>query len=188
MNETVLTLADSIADLEGTARPVRTETKPDNYASAQESIGVLREATADELWIEAQLDRLNPDRFEMGYAGDTDALVTLALELRAERDALQTDRNRLDDSPDPDGAYISRCDIESKKYDKDSFLAGYDQGSFDEQMRQGPPTEKPASEPLTDDKCREIYNDAMNLPDRTTLSVMRFIEREIKAHGIGGEV
>jgi hypothetical protein len=182
MNEAVLTLPDSIADLEGTARPVRTETHPDPYASAQESIGVLIEATADEVWIEAQLDRLNPDRFEMGYAGDTDALVTLALELRAERDALQADRNRLDDSPDPDGAYISRCGIESKQYDKDSFLAGYDQGSFDEQMRQGLPTEKPASEPLTDDEIYAMYSEPSS--DAEMIAFARAIE---KAHGIGGE-
>jgi hypothetical protein len=50
------------------------------------------------------------------------------------------------------------------------------------------PPAQPASEPLTDDQCRKIYNAAMKLPDRTTLSVMRFIEREIKAHRIGGEV
>lgn len=39
-------------------------------------------------------------------------------------------------SPDPHGAYHSRCAIDHKTYDKYSFVVGYDQGSFDESMRQ----------------------------------------------------
>lgn len=50
------------------------------------------------------------------------------------------------------------------------------------------PPVQPASAPLTDDECREIYTSAMALPDRSQLSVMRFIERKIQAHGIGGSV
>lgn len=39
-------------------------------------------------------------------------------------------------SPDPHGAYISRCGIDNVPYDENSFKAGYDQGSYDEAMRQ----------------------------------------------------
>ena len=37
----------------------------------------------------------------------------------------------------------------------------------------------PPAKPLTDDRRREIYNAAMTLPDRSVLSVMRYIEKEI---------
>ena len=37
----------------------------------------------------------------------------------------------------------------------------------------------PQAKPLSDDRRRDIYNAAMALPDRSTLSVMRYIEKEI---------
>ena len=38
----------------------------------------------------------------------------------------------------------------------------------------------PVREPLTDDQCRDIYNAAMELPNRSAVSVMRYIEAAIK--------
>jgi hypothetical protein len=39
---------------------------------------------------------------------------------------------------------------------------------------------QPAREPLSDDQCRDIYNAAMELPNRSAVSVMRYIESKIK--------
>jgi hypothetical protein len=52
------------------------------YASAEETASVMRQATPDETWLHAQLDRIDPHRHEMGSAGDTPALVKLVFELR----------------------------------------------------------------------------------------------------------
>ena len=38
----------------------------------------------------------------------------------------------------------------------------------------------PVREPLSDDQCRDIYNSAMELPNRSAVSVMRYIESKIK--------
>ena len=59
-------------------------TQDDHYAIAQETASVIRPITADEAWLHAQLDRLDPHRLEAGGAGDTPALIKLVFELRAE--------------------------------------------------------------------------------------------------------
>jgi len=43
---------------------------------------VVRKATPDEQWLEAQLDRISPDRHEIGSVGECEALAKLAIELR----------------------------------------------------------------------------------------------------------
>ena len=49
-------------------------------------------------------------------------------------------------SPDDAAAvYASRCALEGRVYDADAFAAGYEQGSFDESMRQGPPVDVAAA-------------------------------------------
>jgi hypothetical protein len=60
-----------------------------NYASNEESAAVIRRATPNESWLEDQLDRINPERREMGSAGDMPALTTLVFELRRENQRLQ---------------------------------------------------------------------------------------------------
>lgn len=63
--------------------------KPNPYATVEETASVIRPATPDESWLYEQLDRINPHRLEMGSAGDTPALVKLALELRAAKMRLE---------------------------------------------------------------------------------------------------
>lgn len=63
---------------------INTTTKDNPYASAQDTASVIRPATADEAWLHAQLDRLDPHRLEAGGAGDTPALIELVFELRAQ--------------------------------------------------------------------------------------------------------
>lgn len=53
-----------------------------SYATAEETTSVMRKATADEMWLYEQLDRIDPYRHEMGSGGDTPALVKLVFELR----------------------------------------------------------------------------------------------------------
>lgn len=53
-----------------------------HYASAEETASVIRQATPDELWLNAQLDRIAPNRFDADV-GESDALVKLVLELKA---------------------------------------------------------------------------------------------------------
>ena len=47
-------------------------------------------------------------------------------------------------------------------------------------LRSGKRVDTPVRESLTDDRCRDIYNAAMELPNRSAVSVMRFIEAAIK--------
>ena len=61
-----------------------TTTQDNHYASAHDTASVIRTATADEAWLHAQLDRLDPHRLEAGGAGDTPALIKLVFELRAD--------------------------------------------------------------------------------------------------------
>jgi hypothetical protein len=58
------------------------------YATPEETAAVMRQATPNELWLQANLDRIDPHRHEMGSAGDTPALVKLVFDLKAQRDAL----------------------------------------------------------------------------------------------------
>ena len=55
----------------------------DQYATAAETASVMsRPATADEKWLESQLDHIDPHRHEMGAAGNVLAMEKLVLELR----------------------------------------------------------------------------------------------------------
>lgn len=54
------------------------------YTTAEETASVMRQATPDELWLHEQLDRIAPDRFEMGSASANDALVELVFELKGQ--------------------------------------------------------------------------------------------------------
>lgn len=51
------------------------------YATAEETASVMRQATPDELWLEAQLERIAPNRFDADV-GETDALIKLVFELK----------------------------------------------------------------------------------------------------------
>lgn len=51
------------------------------YATAEETVSVMRQATPDELWLEAQLERIAPNRFDTDV-GETDALIKLVFELK----------------------------------------------------------------------------------------------------------
>lgn len=55
-----------------------------DYATPEETASVMRKATPDELWLEAQLERIAPNRFDTDV-GETDALVKLVFELREAR-------------------------------------------------------------------------------------------------------
>lgn len=59
------------------------------YATAEEKAAVMRQATPNEIWLNGQLDRIDPHRHEMGSAGDTPALVKLVFELRDVKTTLQ---------------------------------------------------------------------------------------------------
>lgn len=52
-----------------------------HYASAEETASVIRQATPDELWLNTQLDRIAPNRFDADV-GESDALVKLVFELQ----------------------------------------------------------------------------------------------------------
>lgn len=52
------------------------------YATAQETVAVMRCATADEAWLNAQLNRIAPHRGEIGDNADLMALEVLVFELR----------------------------------------------------------------------------------------------------------
>jgi hypothetical protein len=56
------------------------------YASKQKSASVTRKATPDELWLDEQLERINPDCLEMGSSL---ALESLVFELRAKNQKLE---------------------------------------------------------------------------------------------------
>jgi len=66
-----------------------TTTQDNHYASAQETASVIRPATADEAWLHAQLDRLDPHRLEAGGAGDTPALIKLVFELKTDAERVR---------------------------------------------------------------------------------------------------
>ena len=53
------------------------------YSTAAETASVMRKATPDEIWLDQQLDRIDPHRHEQGGAGDQPALVKLVFELRS---------------------------------------------------------------------------------------------------------
>lgn len=59
------------------------------YASKEESAVVTRKATPNESWLEDQLDRINPERREMGSAGDMQPMTILVFELRRENQRLE---------------------------------------------------------------------------------------------------
>lgn len=56
----------------------------DQYATAEESASVMRTGTPNELWLHRELDRIAPDRREMGSTGDVPALVKLIFELKGQ--------------------------------------------------------------------------------------------------------
>ncbi len=55
-----------------------------NYTTPTETAQLTRQATPDELWINEQLDRINPERHEMGSNGENGALTILVFEQRRE--------------------------------------------------------------------------------------------------------
>lgn len=59
------------------------------YASKEVSAAVTRRATPDESWLDDQLDRINPERREMGSAGDMQPMTILVFELRRENQRLE---------------------------------------------------------------------------------------------------
>jgi len=63
-----------------------------NYATPQETAALIRKATPDELWLAAQIKRINPWAHEMGADGaHIAALEKLALEQRDELARLKGD-------------------------------------------------------------------------------------------------
>lgn len=57
------------------------------YATPEETAAVLRNATPDDLWLAAQIERIDPHEAEQGNDGaHTRAVVKLALEMRDQRD------------------------------------------------------------------------------------------------------
>ena len=59
------------------------------YATAEETASVIRTATADELWLNDQLNRIAPHRGEIGDAADLTAMEVLVFELRNMLRAMQ---------------------------------------------------------------------------------------------------
>jgi hypothetical protein len=59
------------------------------YTTADETAALVQISTPDEKWVTSQLDRIAPERYEMGAAGDVPALIKLVLELRDEKTRLQ---------------------------------------------------------------------------------------------------
>jgi hypothetical protein len=53
--------------------------------------------TPDEQWLRENLDRINPNRHEMGSAGDTQALTILVFELRRENQRMEGEAKVLRD-------------------------------------------------------------------------------------------
>lgn len=51
------------------------------YATAEETASVMRQATPDELWLEAQLERIAPNRLDTD-SSEIDILVKLVFELK----------------------------------------------------------------------------------------------------------
>lgn len=53
-----------------------------HYATFAETTAMVRQATPSELWLHEQLDRINPERHEMGSAGDAQAMTILVFQLK----------------------------------------------------------------------------------------------------------
>ena len=73
-----------------------------NYATAEQTSDLVRQATPDETWLSEQLDRIAPDRLEMGAVGDLPALNQLVIE--AAPDLLAACRALLSDMQAVDAA------------------------------------------------------------------------------------
>lgn len=52
------------------------------YTTAEETTAVIRKATLHELWLEKELDEINPCRNEMGHDGELAALHILIYKLK----------------------------------------------------------------------------------------------------------
>jgi len=52
------------------------------YTTSEETAELVRKATPDDQWLEAQLNRISPERHEIGSTGECEALTKLAIELR----------------------------------------------------------------------------------------------------------
>lgn len=61
----------------------------DLYATAEETAAVIRPINPDDAWLHDQLDRIHPQRHEMGSAGDTPALTILVFQLKYAKTQLQ---------------------------------------------------------------------------------------------------
>lgn len=60
-----------------------------DYATAEETAAVIRKATPYELWLEKELDDINPDRNEMGNDGQLAALHILIYKLKQKTTSLK---------------------------------------------------------------------------------------------------
>ena len=59
------------------------------YATAEETGSVMRKATPYELWLEEQLNRIHPQRHEIGSAGDMPAMTILVHQLKQAQTRLE---------------------------------------------------------------------------------------------------
>lgn len=56
------------------------------YASSKDSESVVSKATPMEQWLENELDKIDPNRHEIGSAGETGALRKLVVSLKERLD------------------------------------------------------------------------------------------------------
>ena len=68
--------------------------QPNPYATAEETAAVISQAKADFVWLESQLERIDPHRYEIGHDGGTKALEVLVFELKLQLEAAQKDAAR----------------------------------------------------------------------------------------------
>lgn len=103
-----------------------------HYATAEECAAVTRQATADETWLAAQLDRIDPHRHEMGGAGDRPALERLAFELRAENDRFRNASKRKPMTDQDTLGLFNRIQLRMRFTDADAkpFASGVASAEF----------------------------------------------------------
>ena len=100
-----------------------------NYATAEQTADLVPQATPDEKWLSEQLDRIAPERLEMGAAGDLPALTQLVIELRNKGSVVP----RIGQPwPEQGGIYAGIMAGRDGQPDYHLILAPAEQGSFED--------------------------------------------------------
>lgn len=59
------------------------------YSTKEETNSVIVTPSKNDVWLNNELERINPNRNEMGNSGDVDALIKLIYELKSKLDSFE---------------------------------------------------------------------------------------------------